>query len=303
MLHSEILPQTSKNLHRLICHICDISQLCNSAPSVKMSRESDPDYLDGYWVYILYICQTGYIFCIFVKLGIYFVYLSKDGYDKAYRDAYRDYAADETAESDQESSDENSDQESSDQESDQESSDQSEDKDHKYTYKYKYKYAYKPDKPSDKDKSNDKSSDEPKDEPKDDKQTDQKYSVNTVRLWGNDSDSDSEEPIWLYGLWEETKTLPPPQPLLPNVCSCSQSFPKVSPLPHNVNLSNPFNRFLPMFARFLPMFASTQYPVPNTQLLPKFPQSFHEVSPLPYNVCNSYPMLPQSSANVPQFSP
>ena len=69
----------------------------------------------------------------------------------------------------------------------------------------------------------------------------------------NDSDSDSDEPIWLYGLWEETKTLPPPQPLLPNVCSCSQSFPKVSPLP--------------------------------------------------YNVCNSYPMLPQSSANVPQFSP
>ena len=43
MLHFEILPQTSKNLHRLICHICDISQLCNSAPSVKMSRESDPD--------------------------------------------------------------------------------------------------------------------------------------------------------------------------------------------------------------------------------------------------------------------
>ena len=193
MLHFETLPQTSKNLHRLICHICDISQLCNSAPSVKMSRESDPDYLDGYWVYILYKLYN--VCCI-----LFVYYLSKDGYDKAYRDAYRDYATDETAESDQESSDENSDQESSDQESDQESSDQSEDKDHKYTYKYKYKYAYKPDKPSDKDKTNDKSSDEPKDEPKDDKQTDQKYSVNTVRLWGNDTDDSSdEEPTWLYG--------------------------------------------------------------------------------------------------------
>ena len=74
MLHFEILPQTSKNLHRLICHICDISQLCNSAPSVKMSRESDPDedtdgdvtYLDGYWVYILYKLYSVYLF-IFVK--------------------------------------------------------------------------------------------------------------------------------------------------------------------------------------------------------------------------------------------
>ena len=46
MLHSEILPQTSKkNLHRLICHICDISQLCTTPypPSFKMSSESDPD--------------------------------------------------------------------------------------------------------------------------------------------------------------------------------------------------------------------------------------------------------------------
>ena len=237
---------------------------------------------------------------------MYIVYLSKDGYDKAAQQfvddyyGYGDYTSDDQSE-DEESSDSDSDESGSDEESS--DSDSDKDEDHKYTYKYKYKYAYKPDKPSDKDKSNDKSSDEPKDEPKDDKQTDQKYSVNTVRLWGNDSDSDSDEPIWLYGLWEETKTLPPPQPLLPNVCSCSQSFPKVSPLPHNVNLSNPFNRFLPMFARFLPMFASTQYPVPNTQLLPKFPQSFPEVSPLPYNVCNSYPMLPQSSANVPQFSP
>ena len=40
---------------------------------------------------------------------MYIVYLSKDGYDKAYRDAYRDYAADETAESDQESSDQSED--------------------------------------------------------------------------------------------------------------------------------------------------------------------------------------------------
>merc|ERR1712037_1050259 len=87
---------------------------------------------------------------------------------------------------------------------------------------------------------------------------------------------------------------------LPNVCSapqCSPMFvviPKVSPLPHNVNLSNPFNRFLPMFA-------STQYPVPNTQLLPKFPQSFPKVSPLLHNVCNSSPMfvlVPQCLANI-----
>ena len=153
--------------------------------------DGDVTYLDGYWVYILYICT------------LYIVYLSKDGYDKAYRDAYRDYtsnetAADETAESDQESSDENSDQESSDQESDQESSDQSEDKDHKYTYKYKYKYAYKPDKPSDKYKSRDKPNDDPKDKPKDDKQTDQKYSVNCIStglpgLYFNTDDSSEDE--------------------------------------------------------------------------------------------------------------
>ena len=38
MLHSEILPQTSKNLHRLICHICDISQLCNTPSQCRTRR-------------------------------------------------------------------------------------------------------------------------------------------------------------------------------------------------------------------------------------------------------------------------
>ena len=182
MLHFEILPQTSKNLHRLICHICDISQLCNSAPSVKMSRESDPDddtdrhvnYLDGYW----------------------------DGYDKAAQqfvdDYYRngDYTSDDQNEGEEqsESSDSDSDEESSDSESDS-NEDKDKDEDHKYKYKYKYKYKTN-------DKHSDKSSDEPKDEPKDDKQTDQKYSVNTVvrqcPLYDTDDSSD-EEPIWLYG--------------------------------------------------------------------------------------------------------
>ena len=58
---------------------------------------------------------TGYIFCIYCTL--YIVYLSKDGYDKAYRDVAADYygectsdetAADETAESDEESSESDS---------------------------------------------------------------------------------------------------------------------------------------------------------------------------------------------------
>merc|ERR1712037_656249 len=142
-----------------------------TAPSVKMSRESDPDedtdgvtYLDGYW----------------------------DGYDKAAQqfvdDYYRngDYTSDDQSE-DEESSDSDSDESGSDEESS--DSDSDKDEDHKYKYKYKYKY-----------KSSDKSNDEPKDEPKDDKQTDQKYSVNTVRLWGNDTDDSSdEEPTWLYG--------------------------------------------------------------------------------------------------------
>jgi len=188
MLHFKILPQTSKNLHRLICHICDISQLCNSAPSVKMSRESDPDedrdlnYLDGYW----------------------------DGYDKAAQqfvdDYYRngDYTSDES-ESDEESSDYTSDESGSDKDKD---SDSDKDEDHKYTYKYKYKYAYKPsdnpakpspnpDKPSDNPAKPSPNPAKPKNKPKDDKQTDQKYSVNCIstRYYNTDSDSEDERPI------------------------------------------------------------------------------------------------------------
>ena len=179
------------------------------------------------------------------------------GYDKAaqqFADEYYgngNYTSDESG-SDEESSDENSDQESSDEKSDQESSDQSEDEDHKYTYKYKYKYAYKPDKPNDKYRP-DKPSDEPKDKPKDDKQTDQKYSVNcttvsTVRqcpLYDTDDESEDERPIVSYEtlrlsreamrLWEETKILLQPQPLLPNVCSSSPMF-VVLP---NIHLSTP----------------------------------------------------------------
>ena len=73
--------------------------------------------------------------------------MSKDGYDKAYRDVAADYygectsdetAADETAESDEESSE--SDSES---DSDSDSSDKDKDKDSD-SDKYKYKYACKP---------------------------------------------------------------------------------------------------------------------------------------------------------------
>ena len=138
---------------------------------------------------------TGYIFCIYCTL--YIVYLSKDGYDKAYRDVAADYygectsdetAADETAESDEESSDSDSDEESSDSESDSnEDKDKDSDSDkykYKYACKYKYKYACK---------SSDKPSDEPKDKPKDDKQTDQKYSVNCISTLYYDTDSDESD--------------------------------------------------------------------------------------------------------------
>merc|ERR1712037_390098 len=154
------------------------------APSVKMSRESDPDedrdlnYLDGYW----------------------------DGYDKAAQQfvddyyGYGDYTSDESG-SDEESSDYTSDESGADEESS--DSDSDKDEDHKYTYKYKYKYAYKPsdnpakpspnpDKPSDNPDKPSPNPAKPKNKLKDDKQTDQKYSINTVRLWGNDSDSDSD---------------------------------------------------------------------------------------------------------------
>ena len=118
------------------------------------------------------------------------------GYDKAaqqFADEYYgngNYTSDESG-SDEESSDYTSDESGADEESS--DSDSDKDEDHKYKYKYKYKYKTS-------DKPSDKSNDEPKDEPKDDKQTDQKYSVNTVRLWGNDTDDSSdEEPTWLYG--------------------------------------------------------------------------------------------------------
>merc|ERR1712037_969066 len=132
--------------------------ISNSAPSVKMSRESDPDedrdlnYLDGYW----------------------------DGYDKAAQQfvddyyGYGDYTSDESG-SDEESSDYTSDESGADEESS--DSDSDKDEDHKYTYKYKYKYAYKP---SDNPAKPSPNPDKPKNKPKDDKQTDQKYSVNTV---------------------------------------------------------------------------------------------------------------------------
>ena len=134
--------------------------------------------------------------------------MSKDGYDKAYRDVAADYygectsdetAADETAESDEESSE--SDSES---DSDSDSSDKDKDEDHKYTYKYKYKYAYKPsdnpaipspnpDKPSDNPAKPSPNPAKPKNKPKDDKQTDQKYSVNCISTRYYDKDSDSDE--------------------------------------------------------------------------------------------------------------
>ena len=186
MLHSEILPQTSKNLHRLICHICDISQLCNTPSQCRTRRTTK---FPATWT------ATGYIFCIYCTL--YIVYLSKDGYDKASRDHtavyYGEYTSDETAES--ESSDSDSDEESSDSESDSnEDKDKDSDSDkykYKYACKYKYKYACK---------SSDKPSDEPKDKPKDDKQTDQKYSVNCIYFnkYDTDDESEDERPICNY---------------------------------------------------------------------------------------------------------
>merc|ERR1712037_105383 len=92
------------------------------APSVKMSRESDPDedrdlnYLDGYW----------------------------DGYDKAAQQFVDDYYR-------------NGDYTSDDQSEDEESSDSDSDKDEDHKYKYKYKYKYKSSSTSSNDKSSDKS--------------------------------------------------------------------------------------------------------------------------------------------------
>ena len=186
MLHSEILPQTSKNLHRLICHICDISQLCNTPSQCRTRRTTK---FPATWT------ATGYIFCIYCTL--YIVYLSKDGYDKAYRDVaadyYGEYTSNETASDESESSD-SDESESSDSNSDKDKDSDSDKYKYKYACKYKYKYACK---------SSDKPSDEPKDKPKDDKQTDQKYSVNcttvsTVRqcpLYDTDDESEDERLI------------------------------------------------------------------------------------------------------------
>ena len=147
--------------------------------------------------------------------------MSKDGYDKAYRDVAADYygectsdetAADETAESDEESSESDSESDSDSDSSDKDKnkdSDSDKDEDHKYTYKYKYKYAYKPsdnpakpspnpDKPSDNPAKPSPNPAKPKDKPKDDKQTDQKYSVNCIStglpgLYFNTDDSSEDE--------------------------------------------------------------------------------------------------------------